>query len=216
MTDRTAETKSRPILFSGPMVRAILVGNKTQTRRVVKPQPLGLWGSTDLHTHTFVGITNTPKGAAEHPKDHCWNCPYGKPGGLLWVRETWAKYGDQIEYRASPICGGNPDGGWRPSIFMPRWASRITLRITDVRIERLTEITEHDAVAEGIAYDMRRDPLGPCKWASVTDVSRGWSSPVAAYQELWEDINGDGSWETNPWVWVISFERSADDVRAAA
>ncbi len=184
----------RPILFSAPMVRAILAGRKTQTRRIVKPAPVGLWGGTDLHTHTFVGITNGPKGAAEHPVDHCWNCPYGKPDDLLWVRETWAKYGDQVEYRASPICGGDPDGGWRPSIFMPRAHSRITLRVTDVRIERLNDISPEDAAAEGWP--------GPDEDNSIAS-----AYPIAWYARLWDQINGPRSYDTNPWVWVVAFER---------
>jgi len=219
----TTDPVSRPILFSAPMIRALLDGRKTQTRRIIKPTPVGLWGGTDLHTHTFVGIANGRKGAAEHPVDHCWNCPYGKPGDLLWVRECHSLLESSITGRAPSVwywADGNPSEGDytkpRPSIHMHRWASRITLHITEIRIERLQAINEYDARAEGIAWNPRLDPCGRCHFASVVEANTGWDSATAAYHELWESINGKGSWDTNPWVWVVKFERVADSMRAAA
>jgi hypothetical protein len=178
-------SKERPILFSTPMVRALLAGTKTQTRRIVKPQPV-----TSGDRDTFL-------------------CPYGQPGDLLWVRETHyvasAGYRDGrdrvIWYRAT-----EPEApcSWTPSIHMPRWASRITLRITGVRVERLNDISNEDAAAEGWP--------GPDEQNSIAS-----AYPIAWYSRLWEQINGRSSWERNPWVWVVSFERvqpSTSEVQA--
>jgi len=183
--------KERPILFSGPMVRAILEGRKTQTRRVVKPQP-GCDPRDDEHLD--MG-----------------RCPYGQPGDRLWVREAWhtderdleyarAKHEDAmsdspIYYRADPE-NDNAGCTWRPSIHMPRWASRITLEITRVRVERLQEISEKDAIAEGA--DPYLHPVHP---------GREGLRHVDGFRSLWESINGPGSWDANPWVWVIEFKR---------
>src|SRR3990167_5889189 len=147
----------RPIIFSGAMVRAILEGRKTQTRRILKPVPVGLWAG-NLHTHTLVGIVNGKHGGEEPPVDHCWTCPYGKPGDRLWMREngwerpersardmregadTWKPY-----YFDASIGAADHEQfkEWgfkrRPSIHMPRWASRITLEVTGVRVERLQD-----------------------------------------------------------------------------
>lgn len=180
--------KERPILFSAPMVRAIVAGTKTQTRRIVKPGVL-----EDGWPIAY---------AAER-------CPYGAPGDRLWVRETWAKageVGDDIEYRAD-----NPDplgARWRPSIHMPRWASRLLLEVTAVRVERLQDISEDDACAEGVqeldgtldelALYARAKKMGEC----ATD-SRVW------FAELWDSINGTRApWASNPFVWVVSFKRT--------
>lgn len=165
----------RPILFSAPMVRAMLAGTKTQTRRVAKP-----------------------KRSIEPMTDEC---PYGQPGDLLWVRETWAWYGcerdpREVLYRADTSNLPESHGRWRPSIHMPRWASRITLRVTGVRVERLQDITEVDAIAEG-AQPFRL----PCH------PQRETLRHVDGFALLWESINGAGSWDANPWVWVVEFER---------
>jgi hypothetical protein len=199
--------------FSGPMVRAIREDRKTQTRRLIKPQPdrklkagegdPGFW---------FVESYHSP----------AWKCPYGKPGDRLWVRETWkaflkaskhntggfkaydpspSKVTSRLEFRADQ----NEEQArrdltkWRPSIFMPRWASRITLEVTGVRVERLQEISEADAKAEGIEELSHgfRDYL-------KRDVQM---DAVSSYESLWESINGAGSWDANPWVWVIEFKR---------
>jgi hypothetical protein len=193
----------KPILFSTDMVRAILDGRKTQTRRVVKFLHTGFHGLTGqvMAHQEYKACYSMPKGGFVFWSSACgqaysdrayrddtggYKCPYGAPGDLLWVRETWGGAGT-IYYKAS---GDMPDWlakagyKWRPSIFMPRWASRITLRITDVRVERLEEITEEDAIAEG------------CK-------------SVDKFKILWDNINQARgySWLSNPWVWVISFEQ---------
>jgi hypothetical protein len=175
--------KERPILFSGPMVRAILQGRKTQTRRIVKGQP-ALW------------LNDSVMGQFISTDDHLISmCPYGKPGDRLWVRETHCKYGGGFIYRAdygnlTPISDG-VGGPWKPSIHMPRAASRITLEIVSVRAELLHEITESDAIAEGCQ----------CAGVPASLTNRG------AFAKLWESINGPESWAANPWVWVVEFRR---------
>ena len=168
------------------MVRAILDGTKTQTRRIVKPLPSG---------HALT-VTMHPIGHAEFYRNHrCLDivrCPYSKPGDNLWVRETWSDKGDMRPFYRADNGSWLPYGGkWKPSIFMPRWASRITLEVESVRVERLQAISEADAIAEGI----KPFPSSPSK------------IPVMQYQDLWESINGPGSWQANPWVWVITFKR---------
>lgn len=203
-------TRERPILFSAPMVRAILDGSKTQTRRFVNPQP----------SKYLTG-------------GGC--CPYGVPGQKLWVRETWqalrvvnypATYnggaeqdvfeadiipkerGDYcVAYAANDEEELHPeDRGftWRPSIFMPRWASRITLEVTDVRVQRVQDISEEDARAEGCeAYG------GICSSPMEAPEHDG-RTVVEDFQDLWDSINGKKpgrSWDDNPWVWALSFRR---------
>ena len=194
----TTTTKERPIIFSGPMVRALLAGTKTQTRRVM----------SERHRWHFI--------------EACGDlalCPYGLPGDRLWVRETFAKIDGQTrpwietDYRATYAHGdrlGDHLGikkRWTPAIHMPRAASRITLEITEVRVERLQEISEADAVAEGCARLPLQD--GPGAWWSA-DVDAGPAlhgrTARDAYRLLWESINGPGSWDANPWVWVIAFK----------
>ena len=204
--------KERPILFSAPMVRAILAGTKTQTRRVVKPV-----GDDDSFVLQDYGDGWWPyrsddgespmKGDNEIP--HA--CPYGHPGDRLWVRETWRVCGgreyeyqqdrSQVMYRATHQEDGFPLAWesyvWRPSIFMPRWASRITLKVTGVRVERLQDISIADAMAEGVVEtNANLRGLEPCmEWRY-------------AYEDLWRQINGPDSWDANPWVWVIEFRRT--------
>lgn len=212
--------KERPILFSGPMVRALLDGSKTQTRRVVKPQPKV---SSCKHEHT-PELADMARAAISMILSD--QCPYGKPGGRLWVRETHAPQSDcwgAWERRLRGDGGAAPvihyfadfvpfqdDRGftvckpfiekWRPSIHMPRWASRIQLEITGVRVERLQDISEADARAEG-SPDYEEGTDAPPDEESMT-----WSFR-ASYQRLWESINGPGSWALNPWVWVIEFKK---------
>lgn len=187
----------RPILFSAPMVRAILEGRKTQTRRIVKPQPSP---SSDT---AFIGLDGiwrfshpTLRGPVSHEADDV-RCPYGQPGDRLWVREAWAFHPDFPEstrraiYRADAGVE-NDVPRWRPSIHMPRWASRILLEITAVRVERLQDISETDAQAEGVANSLHL---------------RGGRLARENFAHLWWTINGDGSWEANPWVWVVEFKR---------
>jgi hypothetical protein len=193
------------------MVRAILAGTKTQTRRVMKPQP------------THFNPVGVPRLARPVGPNADIACPHGRPGDRLWVRETFACCDAVLEERGRPVFYRATDyqevkaGRWRPSIHMPRWASRITLEITDVRVERLADISEADAIAEGTTTvrsadwerkhfpDWRREfdaacaqkvkpPLGP--------------TPRRAFQALWEEINGPNSWDANPWVWAISFRRT--------
>lgn len=195
--------KERPILFSAPMVRAILEGRKTQTRRIVKPQPKLNFTAPVMAFYADGGVPA---------------CPYGQPGDRLWVREngwqrpertpkqmregadTWKSY----YYDADDISIDDIDffrrNGFnrRPSIHMPRWASRITLDITGVRVERLHGINWMDAVAEGC-----NDPRTPEKY---TGTNQPCGDPVAEYMRLWNSINGPGSWAANPLVWVVEFK----------
>lgn len=252
--------KERPILFSGPMVRALLAGRKTQTRRVMKPQPpteQQFRGSTfGLDRAVADGVKmysqNDYDRLPKHPTDfeltgsvgvarnagfpRRYRCPYGGPGDRLWVKETWSDVnlmgGPGIAYRANGdvrdlmedesfldgrgafdyddprlnfgqkglrFCVWSSDlidgleGSWRPSIHMPRWASRLTLEVTDVRVERLQAISEADAEAEGVQEPSLVPLLGAF-----------WSSRDS-YARLWEHINGKGSWAANPWVWAVTF-----------
>lgn len=300
----SVETKAKPIIFSGPMVRAILGGKKTQTRRIVKPQPEP-WAPNDA----FLQWKNPEPLTLSHFKALC---PYGKTGGRLWVRETF--YADDedrdVFYRADrrdEAFIGNK--GWRPSMFMPRWASRLTLEITGIRVERLQDISEEDAQAEGVTEELIEELISPiaarlkqepqhwihgsdeglswCKKCALKETARlkvaqpdadieldgGWdteedgpefcegcgvrlectytdygckqeldhfeeygfnlepddcesmlrvlgaslwdggelSSRIKklSYRILWEQINGKGSWESNPWVWVVEFKTKA-------
>jgi hypothetical protein len=212
--------KERQILFSAPMVRAILDGSKTQTRRILKV-PDGIdfaggsgedqndpanWGGEDADGMWWA-LADAPD------VDRVLPCRYGQPGDRLWVKETWRTYrafdplpprtlapGAGVQYEAGgsnvPGKGGVFDtihgmGKLRPSIFMPRWASRITLEVTGVRVERLQECSEADAEAEGVDRIKAKVPMR-----------------VDAYRYLWDDINGPGSWDANPWVWVVEFKRT--------
>ena len=198
--------KERPILFSAPMVRAILDGRKTQTRRIVKPQPVQHPSPPcnpdyDIEWRGFILWLSKGEAAKCMPE----YCPYGQPGDRLWVRETFYGIRDGgdgnpcVAYRVDcPPCFAPKDAKWKPSIFMPRWASRITLEITAVRVERLQAITEADAKAEGVKA-----------WQSegYRVAHNIFDGTKLAYAELWNEINGPGSWAANPWVWVIQFRR---------
>lgn len=221
--------KARPILFSAPMVRALLDGSKTQTRRIVKPQPERVYfadNEPSVQRMKWKGTTYRPS--------YCL-CPYGVPGDLLWVRETWGLSGDladlslrdyriedpvsiirmfgsSLKYRADRDGYDEATQSWRPSIHMPRWASRLTLRITDVRVERVRSLSRDDAKAEGVRQ------------------SEGWTSdekgrhfhavsPIESFRHLWTDINGPDAWSRNDWVWVVSFDvlkQNVDDVLGEA
>ena len=217
--------KERPILFSGPMVRAILDGKKTQTRRVMKPQPeysdrltCWLWDRAG-HKRMWDSIaTNAPPYGFSQD---CWIplSPYGQRGDRLWVRESFFDHGDlpdgtvlerdeRIEYRASEWNRvDSADGGpWKPSIHMPRWASRITLELTDVRVQRVQEIADADVEAEGIEHDGQW-------WRAGTHPVKGtlqcWPSRQRAFERLWNELNDKRgySWHVNPWVWALTFKR---------
>ena len=238
--------KERPILMSAPMVRALLAGTKTQTRRVLRNQPRSV-ALVPSGNHLFDYREGYEDYERVVPVDKAVTlCPYGRPGNRLWVRETWGyrcsastatagQYMHTVVYRADdarhnygpmpmddvglPRWRERKEGEawpewddymtaywrqWRPSIFMPRWACRITLEITEVRVQRLQDISEEDAKAEGIG-----EFIGG--WACLTDDDPqiAGDTPQDGYRHLWERINGAGSWGTNPWVWCLSFKRIA-------
>ena len=243
-----AEVKSRPILFSGAMVRALLDGSKTQTRRVVKnfPEyekgtiaPQEKRGEPKKHEAPYFDNYRNGKKTETNPRGEsenwCWwdeydrmgngwlKCPYGKPGDRLWVREAWwhrkTEFIEQAGFEGGMIVrmeNGQPSGfhenrEFNPSNhpnlwakksprFMPRWASRIELEIVSVRVERLNDISQADCIAEG----------GPPSHPSIDSVSRSYGYPDfprSWYAQLWESINGKGSWMDDPFVWVIEFKR---------
>lgn len=218
--------RERPIIFSTPMVKAILEGRKTQTRRIVKPTKDKFFGC-ELSPCELSGEINWG--------DHI-NSFYGTVGDILWVRENWrvSKKHDSVRpidlpfdrgltiaYAAGGSRAHNGDGiyvnddnypqevpDWlgkiRPSIHIPRSAARIFLEVTDVRIEKLQDISEADAIAEGIEDRYGSDH---CRWRIYGKADTFTSAPESSYESLWESINGAGSWDLNPFVWVISFKR---------
>ncbi|WP_038852677.1 hypothetical protein [Bordetella petrii] len=206
--------RERPILFSGPMVRAILAVTKMQTRRAIKPQPQLTWGGRiNWASHGQCLAGGQPGDLVEFAP-----CPYGLPGDRLWVRESFMDLqGTGVEhydsdrrrqryaFAADCLAGSYSDEArrdyglkWKPSIHMPRAASRITLEITGVRVERLHVISADDAWAEGVQ-----------DWMGVETPWKGVLAPteVHAFASLWESVNGAGSWAVNPWVWVVEFRR---------
>jgi hypothetical protein len=235
----------RPILFSAPMVRAILDGRKTETRRVMIPQPdasLNRYrreidrfrcvgrdvktGKLSFEAGNFAGPINAFRDGRDSVKADI-SCPFGRPGDRLWVRETWCPVDDRehggekwIDYRATPKYSAEHPAGWeaapedaealkwRPSIHMPRWASRIMLEVEDVRPEMLDDMGETDAMFEGVEPLIDATQEDP--WAQ-TDY-------LGAYRLLWDSRNtkrGYG-WDSNPWVWVIEFRLLPDSARAVA
>lgn len=196
----------RPILFSGPMVRALLAGRKTQTRRVLKPQPIGhVWryGWSKEGGATFSADDELLSGRIP-----IW------AGDRLWVREAFSY--ETLDVDRSGFmppwywADGNPSSGDftkpKPSIHMPRWASRLTLTVTDVRVERLQDISEEDALAEGVVDMGRRDgePYSHCIIPGMPEI-RMEHDAIPVYAQLWEHINGPGSWSANPWIVAYSF-----------
>jgi hypothetical protein len=222
--------KERPILFSGAMVRALLDGSKTQTRRVVKVQPdfdtarAALGGDTTgaqiVYDHVFggIGLKRGNGSGFVQPNIHC---PYGQPGDRLWAKEDWQalhKYNgtkiadipvDDRHWVNFPASGTIWDAQRRAARFMPRWASRILLEIVSVRVERLQDISDEDCVAEGVRA-IHHDGDGAYYHHEHSYADPGnWCHPDDAYRALWESINGPGSWDANPWVWAITFRRVA-------
>jgi len=221
--------KERPIIFSAPMIRAIQDGRKTQTRRIVKPQPEGHRINVEVCGDQLMVCFN------EHEKgEPCEyapfaRCPYGQPGELLWVREngwerphrtakmmreganTWKPYYYDADSLSRWDVEEFKEWGFkrRPSIHMPRWASRITLEVTDVRVQRLQEISEADARAEGCLSDA--DYLRELSHIRGADAARALPSRLRSardeFHSLWNDIHGFGAWAANPWVRAISFRR---------
>ncbi len=208
--------KTRPILFSGPMVRALLDGRKTQTRRIVKAK--------DADASRCITMPMLMQNVYEwRQQDGRWfgiegydtlvycDCPYGHVGDRLWVRETWMPFDDdhrigdcKYAYRASTSTDGEDirkeyircgrKYQWRPSILMPRAASRITLEVVNVRVERLKDISEEDANAEGFGLGVT---------IIAERFGRYMSAGQYAFASLWEKLNGKESWKQNPWVWVV-------------
>ncbi len=185
--------KERPILYSAPMVRAYLDGTKTQTRRIIKPS---WWRCLDPEDE-------------EDQAQALTMCPYGKPGDRLWGRETFAPTdGDgstpcSVIYRADDNRGVEDPAEvtWKPSIFMPRWASRMLAEVVSVRVERVQDISEEDAIAEGV----QALPIGPDRRPFLGKIPT--RSARDGFRMLWKSINGLESWEANPWVWVVEFKR---------
>ena len=198
--------KERPIIFSAPMVRAILAGRKFQTRRVVKPKVVA--------RAIMYGVMSGGPG----PGFDLGSCPYGQPGDTLYVKETfqplWTDADKPRDWKTGngfhvnyPATDGVTE--WHdenrglvttcmPSIFMPRWASRITLEVTGIRVEKLQDISEEDAKAEGMTLRNPRDISGDHGNAGYL---------ISEFMGLWESINGPGSWDANPWVWIVEFRR---------
>lgn len=207
--------KERGMIFNAEMVRAILDGRKTQTRRIVKLQP------------DEDGLAKVTNGPWVDTSERNYRCPFGDVGDRIWVRETFqgplfdyeqmeAYLEDSSRFEKPEFCQYAADGGhrpeyqdaednlrhgWRPSIHMPRWASRILLEITDVRIERLNSISQEDARAEGVGLTGWRPTY------SDPDSGGEVMTPYDNFAQLWESIYGEESWNSNPWVWVIEFKR---------
>jgi len=197
--------KERPILFSGAMVRAILEGRKTVTRRISKNQLSNGW---DIHPHGYGRITSAhplkgrfgvfiQRGAGtDFPETDLIPSPYGMPGDRIWVRESYADIGCRLTYRADLEDGAHCQvNRWTPGIHMFRRDSRMLLDVTAVRFERLQGISEDQALAEGVTPSGAGTPEG--------------MEARFAFRDLWFDINGAESWEANPWVWVVEFRRVA-------
>lgn len=194
----------RPILMSGAMVRAILAGDKTQTRRAVRPQPF--WHD--------IGTGQPTQGSVD---GYLRPCPYGAPGDRLWVRETFHPGETLTLYRATDGDAAIlDDSHWRPSIFMPRSRSRITLAIESVRVERVQAISDADIAAEGVTAEavesLWEGATRKQRWAALPGfnepgVTFRTQPPRALWQLGWTLINGRASWDANPWVWAIDFRR---------
>lgn len=225
---RAAPVKERPILFSAPMVRALLEKRKTQTRRAI---PFLLEPSDEFKGHVAVRKRESSRDTFHLPKAELpaflrSQCPYGGRGDRIWVKETWqALWADADQ---APPFGLESREGWaigypatdgvqewhhedrglvtrcEPSIFMRRWMSRITLDLTEVRVERLQDISEEDAIAEGAAFHDGRG-VGHSGWRH--DERDVFGTARDSFCHLWSEINGADSWALNPWVWALSFRQ---------
>lgn len=246
--------KEIPILFSTPMVQAILEGRKSQTRRLFKCNRLPAEDIASVHPDGagkgWIAWAGRAVSAEEtriaYPGEQGFDCPYGKPGDVLWVRETWGvgsrpdpfqgsvegiefkadgKYIDGIEslplHFYDDLGFGNYDkSGWRSSIHMPKAISRIWLQVTDIHVERLQDISEEDAKAEGVQPNctgVENCPSQYCQRMGCQSTGEYYHylrdlddfpafSAKESFESLWQSINGPESWEANPWVWVISFK----------
>ncbi|WP_241575138.1 hypothetical protein [Rosenbergiella nectarea] len=240
------QIKERGIIFNGEMVRAILDGRKTQTRRIISPQPELTEGSGFSWKGALFGAGSDDR-ETNRNFAHC-RCPFGKVGDRLYVRETWgvvsysfdddglmtdwipdrpAKAIHELPYGRGYYNGhaiyaadgdftwGDDDGGgdgrscWNPSIHMPKAASRITLEITDIRVERLNHISEQDAAAEGVgsAVWFAAKGVPENEWTSLGEFGAQKPSHINRFASLWESIYGQDSWQSNPFVWVVEFKR---------
>lgn len=210
--------KERPILFSGPMVRAILEGQKTMTRRTR--------GLEDIPSRAIIKTTGVVIDTQRFCVQFYWEddfpwgthlveqCPYGKPGDRLWVRESFAPdpwsgkpfaiyRADYDEPKLAELEELSGKIKWSPSIHMPRWASRILLEITEIRAERLQDISCEDALAEGTPHELISKAFTSHSLKEIMDLS---GTDALAFKWLWESINGPDSWGKNPWVWVVKFK----------
>lgn len=216
--------KEHPILFSTPMVQAILQGRKTQTRRVIK----GEFETLDNEEYLFYKKERTFMNLGSGDANHL--CPYGQPGDLLWVRETWAtsKALDKVkpsnilsgfgcEYKAGGCSLTNYDnlidrGRWRPSIHMPKIAARIWLQIEEILVEQVQDISEEDAIAEGVNrtkhWKTKNIVFEDYGYYSKKALSQNRCLETAkeSFQSLWYSINGIESWHENPWLWVVKYK----------
>lgn len=214
--------KERPILFSGPMVKAILEDRKTKTRRIVPVQPIGddnwklsrLIDSTGKADRKCIGklhwvILDQKETTIIKKDDRYFKCKHGAVGDILWVRENWAYIDDDgsiVQYEAD----GEPlkkDTRWHPSIHMFRWMSRITLKIKNITIERLQDISYEDCVKEGVAQAFYSIAEHPHPWNDEKCFIVGEGYLKRWFRMLWSTINGPDSWNSNPYVFVIEFER---------
>jgi hypothetical protein len=220
-----AAPRERPILFQGAMVRALLAGTKTQTRRIVKlphMNPLGVWeagvmGGPSMRTRRGETVPEHP--VLGHSRTGDIVGPRWWAGDRLWVREAWTthKCFDHIPPRDLEtrsihyIADGKIETGkYRQAFHMPRWASRTLLEVTEVRVQRLQDISEEDAEAEGVLQwgaDLMADPKVTQYEIDQMAVRYGTGSLRCGYAALWDSINGLGSWAANPWVWAVSFRR---------
>lgn len=231
--------KERSLIFSGPMVRALLDGRKTQTRRIVKPQPpaWATWVNARQHlnhesqwvpSHLFAWSEEQTPGEPlkklrrwpnKNGDEYSIPCPYGAPGDRLWVKEKWAYFGGDeylyqqersaVGYAASLTHLESPPGGkWRSTLFMPRWASRITLEVTRVRVERLQDISEEDARAEGVQPFFEEFSCFSRDQRLTSGELAADAEHRASFAVLWDEINADrATWKSNPWVWAVDFKR---------
>ncbi|WP_262033994.1 ASCH domain-containing protein [Serratia liquefaciens] len=222
--------KERPVIFNGEMVRAILDGRKTQTRRAISDRHLHL-----IDVASQVGECYPLESGIDHANSQSYyreHCPFGQVGDRLWVREAYqgplfnfdqmeTYLEDTSKFERPEFCEYRADGGrtpeyydaddnlrhgWKPSIHMPRWASRILLEITAVRVERLNDISEADAINEGIDADSLAESQD--NYDCIADHNMtGRPTAKGHFSDLWQSIYGEESWAANPWVWVIEFKR---------
>jgi hypothetical protein len=222
--------KFHPILFSTPMVQGIMEDKKTMTRRIIKPrdQPFLKDDKCIIEFNATWGwVVKRSIGARSDRYEiiQQFKCPYGKVGDILWVRETFVHNGAYYLYRASQ---NNDDYfhdfdtyektekiKWKPSIFMPKAACRIFLKITNVKVERLQDISEEDAKSEGVLlengqyynYQLGAHFMDGARFKWHQGIEKWVSAAESSFQTLWQSINGAESWNANPWVWVISFKK---------